>query len=80
MVDQPCRNFMKIASWSRTSEHLVNSIGMSDQLKWNNHTKSITNIIDRFFDNIVKESPNIKYHTVNAILNLVHIFMMFVFV
>lgn len=43
-------------------------------------TKSITNIIDRFFDNIVKESPNIKYHTVNAILNLVHIFMMFVFV
>ena len=28
---------MKIASWSRTSEHLVNSIGMSDQLKWNNH-------------------------------------------
>ena len=43
-------------------------------------TKSITNIIDQFFDNIVKESPNIKYHTVNAVLNLVHIFMMFVFV
>ena len=36
MVDQPRRNFMKLASWSRTSEHLVNSIGMSDQLKWNN--------------------------------------------
>ncbi len=28
---------MKMASWSRASEHLVNSIGMSDQLKWNNH-------------------------------------------
>ena len=27
---------MKMASWSRASEHLVNSIGMSDQLKWNN--------------------------------------------
>ena len=35
-VGQPHRNFMKMASWSRASEHLVNSIGMSDQLKWNN--------------------------------------------
>ena len=32
---------MKIASWSRTSEHLVNSIGMSDQLKWNNHINAL---------------------------------------
>ena len=37
MVGQPRRNFTKMASWSRTSEHLVNPIGMSDQLKWNNH-------------------------------------------
>ncbi|WP_329754316.1 hypothetical protein [Catenibacterium mitsuokai] len=29
---------MKMASWSSVSEHLVNPIGMSDQLKWNNHT------------------------------------------
>ena len=36
MVGQPRRNFTKMASWSRTSEHLVNPIGMSDQLKWNN--------------------------------------------
>ena len=27
---------MEMASWSRASEHLVNLIGMSDQLKWNN--------------------------------------------
>ena len=36
MVGQPHRNFMKMASWSSVSEHLVNPIGMSDQLKWNN--------------------------------------------
>lgn len=36
MVGQPRRNSMKMASWSRVSEHLVNLIGMSDQLKWNN--------------------------------------------
>ena len=36
MVGQSRRNFTKMASWSRTSEHLVNPIGMSDQLKWNN--------------------------------------------
>ena len=36
MVGQPHQNFMKMASWSRVSEHLVNLIGMSDQLKWNN--------------------------------------------
>ncbi|WP_295292294.1 hypothetical protein, partial [uncultured Catenibacterium sp.] len=35
-VGQPRRNFTKMASWSRASEHLVNPIGMSDQLKWNN--------------------------------------------
>lgn len=37
MVGQPHQNFMKMASWSSVSEHLVNPIGMSDQLKWNNH-------------------------------------------
>ena len=37
MVGHPRRNFMEMASWSRASEHLVNPIGMSDQLKWNNH-------------------------------------------
>ena len=36
MVGHPRRNFMEMASWSRASEHLVNLIGMSDQLKWNN--------------------------------------------
>jgi hypothetical protein len=36
MVGLPRRNFMEMASWSRASEHLVNPIGMSDQLKWNN--------------------------------------------
>ena len=36
MVGQLSRNFMEMASWSRASEHLVNAIGMSDQLKWNN--------------------------------------------
>ena len=36
MVGQPRRNFVKMASWSKASEHLVNPIGMSDQLKWNN--------------------------------------------
>ena len=37
MVGQSRRNFTKMVSWSRTSKHLVNPIGMSDQLKWNNH-------------------------------------------
>ena len=37
MVGQPRRNSAKMVSWSRVSEHLVNLIGMSDQLKWNNH-------------------------------------------
>ena len=40
MVGHPRRNFMEMASWSRASEHLVNLIGMSDQLKWNNQKKS----------------------------------------
>ena len=39
MVGHPRRNFMEMASWSRASEHLVNLIGMSDQLKWNNQTQ-----------------------------------------
>lgn len=43
MVGQPRRNFMKMASWSRVSEHLVNPIGMSDQLKWNNQFDEISN-------------------------------------
>ena len=30
---------MKMASWSSVSEHLVNPIGMSDQLKWNNQSE-----------------------------------------
>ena len=34
----PRWNFIKMASWSRVSEHLVNIIGMSDQPKRNNHT------------------------------------------
>ena len=42
MVGQPRRNFTKMASWSRASEHLVNPIGMSDQLKWNNHIGELT--------------------------------------
>ena len=44
MVGQPRRNFTKMASWSRASEHLVNPIGMSDQLKWNNHLLLINHI------------------------------------
>ena len=43
MVGQPRRNFTKMASWSRASEHLVNPIGMSDQLKWNNQLKDPLN-------------------------------------
>ena len=41
MVGQPRRNFMEMASWSRASEHLVNPIGISDQLKWNNHMSAL---------------------------------------
>ena len=33
----PRRNFTKMVNWSRVSEHLVNLIGMNDQLKWDNH-------------------------------------------
>ena len=43
MVGQPHQNFMKMASWSRVSEHLVNLIGMSDQLKWNNQSNELKN-------------------------------------
>lgn len=46
MVGQPRRNFTKMASWSRTSEHLVNPIGMSDQLKWNNQLKNSNLLIE----------------------------------
>ena len=42
MVGQPRRNFTKMASWSRASEHLVNPIEMSDQLKWNNQMLLLT--------------------------------------
>ena len=42
MVGQPRRNFMEMASWSRASEHLVNPIGISDQLKWNNQEALIS--------------------------------------
>ena len=45
MVGQNRRNFMKMASWSRASEHLVNPIGMSDQLKWNNQLMNTLNSI-----------------------------------
>lgn len=45
MVGQPHRNFMKMASWSSVSEHLVNPIGMSDQLKWNNQATTTDKII-----------------------------------
>ena len=45
MVGQPHQNFMKMASWSRVSEHLVNLIGMSDQLKWNNQLETMSLIL-----------------------------------
>ena len=45
MVGHPRRNFMEMASWSRALEHLVNLIGMSDQLKWNNHSSIPSNLI-----------------------------------
>ena len=45
MVGQPHQNFMKMASWSSVSEHLVNPIGMSDQLKWNNQLLLIEQVI-----------------------------------
>ena len=36
MVGQPRRNFIKLVSWSKVSEHLVNLIRMRDQPKRNN--------------------------------------------
>ena len=44
---------MKMASWSSVSEHLVNPIGMSDQLKWNNQGSSRTL---KFTDRVRKEA------------------------
>ena len=38
---------MKMASWSSVSEHLVNPIGMSDQLKWNNQQSHTTEINEK---------------------------------
>ena len=38
---------MKMASWSSVSEHLVNPIGMSNQLKWNNQ-KTDCMVIESF--------------------------------
>ena len=40
MIDQPYRNLMKNSSWSSLSEYLVNLIGISDQLEWNNQTNN----------------------------------------
>ena len=55
MVGQPRRNFTKMASWSRASEHLVNPIGMSDQLKWNNQELlNIRNISNKRLDIIIQ--------------------------
>lgn len=71
MVGQPHRNFMKMASWSSVSEHLVNPIGMSDQLKWNNHFKYVTKINNQSVTlmnsqtfNVSRKSKDIieKYH------------------
>ena len=68
MVGQPHQNFMKMASWSSVSEHLVNPIGMSDQLKWNNHCSLILFFSTLFIDclfflyrlDLEKEIKNMK--------------------
>ena len=39
---------MKMGSWSRVSEHLINPIGMSDQLKWNNQPEKTANTKRKF--------------------------------
>ena len=54
MVGQPRRNFTKMASWSRTSEHLVNPIGMSDQLKWNNQQDLMKTLSEKGFNGTVQ--------------------------
>ena len=63
MVGQPHRNFMKMASWSSVSEHLVNPIGMSDQLKWNNHIMKIVlkNITKKYKNKEVLSHLNFEF-------------------
>ena len=62
MVGQPRRNFTKMASWSRASEHLVTLIGMSDQIKWNNQ---------QGYEIILIFS---RVHFTESILNVQHLF------
>ena len=66
MVGQPRRNSAKMVSWSRVSEHLVNIIGMSDQLKWNNHYKIRANMRQ------ILEDLNFYFYRINRsyIINL----------
>lgn len=55
MVGQPHQNFMKMASWSSVSEHLVNPIGMSDQLKWNNQSIWLSPYPKDFFNPLISK-------------------------
>ena len=63
MVGQPRRNSAKMVSWSRVSEHLVNIIGMSDQLKWNNHLS---------FDQYIDDNVFLKWIKMLEELDIVH--------
>ncbi|MEF2925999.1 MAG: hypothetical protein U0O31_05040 [Catenibacterium sp.] len=47
MVGQPRRNFIKLISWSKVSEHLVNLIRMRDQPKQNNQILNLVVITMR---------------------------------
>ena len=47
MVGQPRRNFIKLVSWSKVSEHLVNLIRMRDQPKRNNQILNLVVITMR---------------------------------
>ena len=62
---------MKMASWSSVSEHLVNPIGMSDQLKWNNQDamisfKNAIDYINAHYDVTLEyEHPSCHYSKLN---------------
>lgn len=54
---------MEMASWSRASEHLVNPIGMSDQLKWNNQGGRISKT---YYQIYLNNQTKIHYTDANA--------------
>ena len=79
MVGQPRRNSAKMVSWSRVSEHLVNIIGMSDQLKWNNQLSYYLPVYIIFSTRYLSYLVNPKGQLIH-ILNIIAVLNLYFFI